>query len=222
MGFNLEANGKCLCCSVVGNALGKCQFVVDSRFTGIYCPGMGNLQRNTEWQLISTDFPFRVIKNVLTWTLPLVAQFHVSAKSLQLCLTLCGTVDCSPPGSLFMRFSRQEYWNGLPFPSPGELSHAGIEPKSLYVSCIGRQIFTISTTWEAQFCRCIQKHWIVHFKWVNYTVYELQLNKVVKKESQHIFLFIFSSRCPNNKLTTFHCFLFPSRFSDNFFFFFFK
>ena len=25
-----EADGKCLCCSVVGNALGKCQFVVDT------------------------------------------------------------------------------------------------------------------------------------------------------------------------------------------------
>ena len=30
----------------------------------------------------------------------------------QLCLTLCHSVDCSPPGSLSMRFSRQEYWSG--------------------------------------------------------------------------------------------------------------
>ena len=28
--ISIEADGKCLCCSVVGNALGKCQFVVDS------------------------------------------------------------------------------------------------------------------------------------------------------------------------------------------------
>ena len=27
-------------------------------------------------------------------------------------------------------FSRQEYWNGLPFPSPGDLSHPGMEPGS--------------------------------------------------------------------------------------------
>ena len=27
-------------------------------------------------------------------------------------------MDCSPPGSLSMAFSRQEYWSGLPFPSP--------------------------------------------------------------------------------------------------------
>ena len=29
-----------------------------------------------------------------------------------------------------MRFSRQEYWSGLPFPSPGDLSNRGIEPRS--------------------------------------------------------------------------------------------
>ena len=31
--------------------------------------------------------------------------------------------------SLAMDFSRQEYWNGLPFPSPGNLPNAGIEPR---------------------------------------------------------------------------------------------
>ena len=29
-----------------------------------------------------------------------------------------------------MGFSRQEYWSGLPFPSPGDLSNSGIDPKS--------------------------------------------------------------------------------------------
>ena len=31
---------------------------------------------------------------------------------------------------LSMEFSRQEYWSGLPFPSPGDLPHPGIEPRS--------------------------------------------------------------------------------------------
>ena len=31
---------------------------------------------------------------------------------------------------LTMGFSRQEYWNGLPFPSPGDLPNPGIEPGS--------------------------------------------------------------------------------------------
>ena len=33
--------------------------------------------------------------------------------------------------SLSMGFSRQEYWSGLPFPSPGSLPNPGIEPRSL-------------------------------------------------------------------------------------------
>ena len=31
---------------------------------------------------------------------------------------------------LSMGFSRQEYWTGLPFPSPGDLPDPGIEPES--------------------------------------------------------------------------------------------
>ena len=31
---------------------------------------------------------------------------------------------------LSMEFSRQEYWGGEPFPSPGDLPHPGIEPGS--------------------------------------------------------------------------------------------
>ena len=30
-----------------------------------------------------------------------------------------------------MKFSKQEYWNGLPFPSLGDLPDPGIEPVSL-------------------------------------------------------------------------------------------
>ena len=33
----------------------------------------------------------------------------------------------APPA---MGFSRQEYWSGLPFPSPGDLSDPGIKPGS--------------------------------------------------------------------------------------------
>ena len=36
-------------------------------------------------------------------------------------------VHQAPPS---MGFSRQEYWSGLPFPSPGNLPNSGIEPRS--------------------------------------------------------------------------------------------
>ena len=45
----------------------------------------------------------------------------------------CDSMDCSPPGlqaPLSMEFSRQEYWWGMPFPSPGDLPDPGIEPGS--------------------------------------------------------------------------------------------
>ena len=38
------------------------------------------------------------------------------------------TVACQAP--LSVGFPRQEYWSGLPFPSPGDLTHPGIEPTS--------------------------------------------------------------------------------------------
>ena len=47
----------------------------------------------------------------------------------QSCLTLCDPMDCRPPGSS-VEFSRQEYWSGLPFPSPGDLPNPGIKPRS--------------------------------------------------------------------------------------------
>ena len=37
-------------------------------------------------------------------------------------------VACQAP--LSMGFSRQEYWSGLPIPSPGDLPNTGIEPRS--------------------------------------------------------------------------------------------
>ena len=49
----------------------------------------------------------------------------------QLCPTLCYPMDCSCQVPLFIGFFRQEYWSGLPFPSPGDLSDPGIELRSL-------------------------------------------------------------------------------------------
>ena len=45
-------------------------------------------------------------------------------------MSLCDPVDCSLQAPLYMGFSRQEYWSGLPTPSPGDLPDPGIEPRS--------------------------------------------------------------------------------------------
>ena len=48
----------------------------------------------------------------------------------QLCPTLATPWTVAHQASPSMGFSRQEYWSGLPFPSPGDLPDPGIEPKS--------------------------------------------------------------------------------------------
>ena len=48
-----------------------------------------------------------------------------------------------------MGFSRQEYWSGLPCPSPGDLPNPGIEPLSLMSLVLGGRFFTASATGEA-------------------------------------------------------------------------
>ena len=46
---------------------------------------------------------------------------------VQLLATPWTVAHQAPPS---MGFSRQEYWSGLPFPSPGDLTDPGIEPRS--------------------------------------------------------------------------------------------
>ena len=48
----------------------------------------------------------------------------------QSCLTLCDPMDCSHQAPLSIEFSRQKYWSGLPFLSPGALPDTGIELRS--------------------------------------------------------------------------------------------
>ena len=50
---------------------------------------------------------------------------------------------------LSMEFCRQEYWSGLPCPSPGDFPNPGIEPKSLKSPALAGKYFTTSATWEA-------------------------------------------------------------------------
>ena len=60
-----------------------------------------------------------------------VAQLSWLEEALvaQSCLTL-QPYGLGRQASLSMGFSRQEYWSGLPFPSPGDLPDPGIEPGS--------------------------------------------------------------------------------------------
>ena len=48
----------------------------------------------------------------------------------KLCPTLVTPRTVACQSVLSMEFSRQEYWCGLPFPSPGDIHNPGIEPES--------------------------------------------------------------------------------------------
>ena len=106
------------------------------------------------------------------------------AQSCLINLTPWTVVYQAPPS---LEFSRQEYWSGLPFPSPGDLPDPGIEPGSpaLQVdalpsveSVISWQLVSVLNCWSPSWyqkvgCWCWKRHYIFdaekektqHFKW---------------------------------------------------------
>ena len=65
------------------------------------------------------------------------------------CVQLFVTPMHSTNQEFSMEFSRQEYWSGLPFPTPGDLPDPGMEPESPASPALAGSFFTASTTWEA-------------------------------------------------------------------------
>ena len=65
---------------------------------------------------------------------------HAQPLSRVQLLATPGTVAHQVP--LSTGFPRQEYWNGLPFPSPGDLPDPGIKPASLASPAMAGGFFT--------------------------------------------------------------------------------
>ena len=57
----------------------------------------------------------------------IVVEHECSLSRVQLFATSWTIAHQAPPS---MEFSRQQYWSGVPFPSPGDLPDPGIEPRS--------------------------------------------------------------------------------------------
>ena len=76
---------------------------------------------------------------------------------IKLCPTLVTprTVACQAP--LSMGFSRQRYWSGLPFPSPGDLPDLGIEPGSpaLQAGSVPTELWGKPRTGESDHLLCL-------------------------------------------------------------------
>ena len=87
----------------------------------------------------------RVTSLIILWIVSVMTHVCVCAqllKHVQLFETPW-TIACQAP--LSMEFSRQEYWSGLPFPSPGDLPNPGIEPKSLVSPALVDDLFTTAS-----------------------------------------------------------------------------
>ena len=66
------------------------------------------------------------------------------------CIQLLATPwPVAPPDSSVHEVSQQEYWRGLPFPSPGDFPYPGIKPASPVSPAVAVGFFATSATWEA-------------------------------------------------------------------------
>ena len=88
---------------------------------------VGPRECHTEWSKPDREkeIPYDIL---YVWNLKRRTQTKVKSLS---CVQLFGTprtAACQAPPS--MEFSRQGYWSGLAFPSPGDLPNPGIEPRS--------------------------------------------------------------------------------------------
>ena len=68
-------------------------------------------------------------------------------------LTLCSAMDYSLPGSTAPRIFQEEYWSGVPFPTPRDLPNPGIKLPSPVSPTLAGRFFTTSTTREDLLCR---------------------------------------------------------------------
>ena len=71
------------------------------------------------------------LQNILETSLPVARLFlKVKVKSFSRVRLFVTPWTVAYQASPSVGFSRQEYWSGLPFPSPGDLPNSGIEPGS--------------------------------------------------------------------------------------------
>ena len=121
-----EGNGNPLQCSYLENPRDGASW-----WAAVY--GVAQSRTRLKWLSSST------VKADYKWWLPRGWRSEVKSLSHVRLFATPWTVAYQALPSI--GFSRPEYWNGLPFPSPGDLPNPGIKP----VSCITDRHFTV---WE--------------------------------------------------------------------------
>ena len=74
-----------------------------------------------------------------------------------------------------MELFRQEYWSGLPFPSPGDLSERGMEPMSLESPVLVGRFFTTAPPGKPSINISLLTNNIVHFPSEHKGIYPVEM-----------------------------------------------
>ena len=96
---------------------------------------------------ISTSIFICLVSVLFSVYLSMADKLHTLWMLQLIFITFC---TLSLNSTFMILISRQEYWSGLLFPSPGDLSDPEIEPTSLTSPVLAERIFPTSATWEAQ------------------------------------------------------------------------
>ena len=88
---------------------------------------------------------------------------RILAKSLQLCLILCNTMDSSPSVSSFHGILQARMLEWVAMPSPGDLPDSGIETVPLMFLALAGRVFTFSATWKTHTLtiHCLKKYYCI-------------------------------------------------------------
>ena len=105
-------------------------------------PYQGHLRKSSQTHPVPpTPHPTRSRRPLPLSTVPPASNLNSNPKpkpnsntnlkeSAQLCLLFATPWTVAQQAPQFMEFSRQKYWSGLPFPSPGDLPNSRIKPRS--------------------------------------------------------------------------------------------
>ena len=96
----------------------------------------------------------------------------------KLCPTLVTPWTIARQASLSMGFSKQEYWSGLPFPSPGDLPNPGIS------RIVGRRLYHLSH--QRSRSSCIPQSLPKEREWDVNNIYKNALGSHVVQEVQNL------------------------------------
>ena len=144
-------------------------------------------ERNAWWEILY-DAAEKLLQGVLIRTMYSILDFlkcyvlvtNSKSELSKMCVCVCVHIriqshshvwvfvtpwTVAPQAPLSMKFSRQEYWCGLPFPSPGDLPDPGIKPGSPVSPVLAGGFFILLS------------HWGCHQQMI---VYKMKVHKITK------------------------------------------